>query len=218
MKQENDFSEIIGVVGDHKQTGLDVDVEPMAYWPHPELVYSAMTIAVRTNSDATAIAPAAREIIRKLDPDQPIGEVNTMAGWLARSVTRSRFNTTLLMVFAVVALVMAAVGIYGVMSYSVVQRTHEIGVRMALGAQNSDVVRLVARQGIILGFVGVVLGVAASFALTRLLRTLLFEVGVTDPSVFVLVAGGLFSITLIACCIPALRATKVNPLIALRYE
>lgn len=218
MKDENVPNEIIGVVADHKHVGLDIEVEPMAYWPQPELVYSWMTLMLRTKGDAAAVAPAAREVIRALDSQQPIGEVSTMETLLSTSVARSRFSATLLTVFSFVALVMAAVGIYGVMSYSVLQRTHEIGVRMALGAQRFDVLKLVVKQGVLLGLVGVVLGLAASFALTRLIATLLFEVTATDSATFALVSLGLFLVTLIACYVPARRATRVDPLKALRYE
>jgi putative ABC transport system permease protein len=218
MKDENVPTEIIGVVGDTKHLGLDKENEEMAYWPQPELVYSYMTLVIRTQGDPTSVAPAAREVIRNIDSEQPIGEVSTMEGLLAKSVSRSRFNATLLSIFSVMALVMAAVGIYGVMSYSVQQRTHEIGLRMALGAQRSDVLRLVIKQGILLGLFGVGAGLIASFALTRLVVSLLFEVPATDPRTFGSVAGGLFVITLIACYLPARRATKVDPLVALRYE
>src|SRR4029079_3838176 len=218
MKDENEPSEIIGVVADHKHLGLDVPVEPVAYWPHPELVYSGMTLMLRTRGDASAVAGAARNVIHTLDPQQPIGEVNTMEMLLANSVARARFSASLLTVFSFVALVMAAVGIYGVMSYSVLQRTHEIGVRMALGAQRFHVLRLVVRKGIVLGVVGVVVGLVASFALTRLISTLLFEVTATDTATFVGVSVGLFLVTLVACYLPARRATRVDPLKALRYE
>jgi len=218
MKDDIVPSEIIGVVGDHKHLGLDTSVEPVSYWPHPELVYPGMTIVLRTKGDATAVAPAAREVIRGLDPQQPIGEISTMESLLSTSVARSRFSASLLAVFSVVALVMAAVGIYGVMSYSVLQRTHEIGVRMALGAQRVDVLKLVVTKGVVLALVGVAVGLAASFAVTRLLSTLLFEVTTTDAVTFVAVSVGLFVVTLLACYVPARRATRVDPLKALRYE
>ena len=218
MKDENVPTEIIGVVGDHKHLGLDTAVEPVSYWPHPELVYPGMTLVVRTNGDASAVAGPAREVIRALDPQQPIGEISTMESLLSVSVARSRFSAWLLAVFSVVALVMAAVGIYGVMSYSVLQRTHEIGVRMALGAQRFDVLKLVVRKGIVLAVIGVAVGLAASFAVTRLLATLLFEVTTTDAATFAGVSVGLFLITLLACYVPARRATRVDPLKALRYE
>ena len=141
-----------------------------------------------------------------------------MENLLSKSVARARFNATLLTVFSLVALVMAAVGIYGVMSYSVQQRTHEIGLRMALGAQRGDVLRLIVKQGMLLGVMGVAAGLLASFALTRLIVSLLFEVPATDALTFAAVATGLFAITLLACYIPARRATKVDPLVALRYE
>src|ERR1041384_6843260 len=205
MKDDNQPSEIIGVVADHKHLGLDIPVEPVAYWPHPELVYSGMTLMLRTRGDAGSVAPAARNVIRNLDPQQPIGEVNTMATLLSNSVARARFSASLLTVFSFMALVMAAVGMYGVMSYSVLQRTHEIGVRIALGAQRSDVLKLVVRKGIVLGVAGVVAGLVASFALTRLISTLLFEVTATDTATFVGVSFGLFFVTLAACYLPARR-------------
>jgi putative ABC transport system permease protein len=218
MKDEIEPSEIIGVVADHKHLGLDVPVEPVAYWPHPELVYSGMTLMLRTRGDANAVASAARNVIHTLDPQQPIGEVSTMETLLSTSVARARFSASLLTVFSLLALVMAAVGIYGVMSYSVLQRTHEIGVRMALGAQRFDVLKLMVKKGIVLGVAGVVVGLAASFALTRLIATLLFDVTATDAATFIIVSAGLFLVTLIACYVPARRATKVDPLKALRYE
>ena len=218
MKDENVPTEIIGVVADHKHLGLDTAVEPVAYWPHPEQAFSGMTLMLRTRTDASAFAAAARNVIHTLDPQQPIGEVSTMESLLSTSVARSRFSASLLMVFSIVALVMAAVGIYGVMSYSVLQRTHEIGVRMALGAQRFDVLKLIVGKGIVLGVIGVAAGLAASFGLTRLISTLLFEVTATDTVTFVAVPVGLFLVTLIACYVPARRATKVDPLRALRYE
>jgi len=218
MKQENMPTEIIGVVANHKHLGLDLPIEPMVYWPHSELVYTGMTLMLRTRGDAKAIAPAARNVIRSLDPQQPIGEVATMESLLSTSVARSRFSASLLTVFSFVALVMAAVGIYGVMSYSVLQRTHEIGVRMALGAGRFDVLKLVVKKGIVLGVIGVAAGLAASFALTRLISSLLFEVTATDAATFTAVSVGLFLVTLIACYVPARRATRVDPLKALRYE
>jgi putative ABC transport system permease protein len=218
MKDDNQPSEIIGIVGDNKHKGLDAEVEPMAFWPHAELVYSSMTITIRTRGDGVNVAGAARNVIHQLDPEQPIGEVITMNGLMARSVARSRFNSMLLAIFSVVALVMAAVGIYGVMSYAVLQRTHEIGVRMALGAQRGDVLRLILKQGIILAVTGVLVGLAGSFGLTRVISTLLFDVTATDKTTFVAVAGGLFVVTFVASYIPAWRATRVDPLVALRYE
>jgi putative ABC transport system permease protein len=218
MKDDNVPTEIIGVVADNKHLGLDVAVEPMAYWPHPELVYPGMTVVLRTKGDASAVAPAAREVISTLDPLQPIGEISTMESLLSVSVARSRFSASLLTVFSFVALVMAAVGIYGVMSYSVLQRTHEIGVRMALGAQRLDVLKLVVKKGVVLALIGVLAGLAASFALTRLIATMLFEVTATDTATFAAVSIGLFLVTLLACYLPARRATRVDPLTALRYE
>jgi putative ABC transport system permease protein len=218
MKDENVPTQIIGVVGNTKHLGLDLENEDLAYWPQPELVYNSMAFVIRTQGDPLSVVPAARNVIRSIDPQQPLGEINTMDGLLSKSIARSQFSAVLLGVFSIVALLMAAVGIYGVMSYSVQQRTHEIGLRMALGAQRGDVLRLVVKQGIVVGLIGVALGLAASFGLTRMIVSLLFEVQATDPRTFATVAAGLFVITLLACFIPARRATKVDPLVALRYE
>jgi putative ABC transport system permease protein len=218
MKDDNQPSEIIGIVGNNKAKGLDSEVEPMAFWPHAELVYPAMTIAIRTHGESTNVAAAARNVIHQLDPDQPIGQVATMNRLMAKSFARARFNSTLLGIFSIVALIMAAVGIYGVMSYSVLQRTHEIGVRMALGAQRADVLKLILKQGVVLALSGVLIGLAGSFGLTRIISTLLFDVAATDTTVFAAVAFGLFVITFLASYLPARRATKVNPLHALRCE
>jgi len=218
MKDKNVPSEIIGVVADSKHLALEGEPGPMAYWPHPELVYPFMTFVIRTRGDATSIAGSARNVIHTIDPQQPIGEITTMRRLLAKSIARSRFNTVLLTFFAFVALALAAVGTYGVMSYAVTQRTHEFGIRMALGARALDVLKLVLRRGMALTIAGVVIGLAAAFALTRLLASLLFEVKPTDAFTFAAVSLTLIAIALLASFIPAMRATKVDPLVALRYE
>jgi putative ABC transport system permease protein len=218
MKNENVPSQIIGVVGDSKHMGLDSEIEPMSYWPHPELAYSYMTFVIRTQGDAASIAPAARNVIQTLDPEQPVADVRTMESLLSKSVSKARFSTLLLSVFACVALVLSTVGIYGVMSYAVSQRTHEIGIRMALGAQTRDILRLVIRQGMIMALAGVAIGLIASLLLTRLMKTLLFGVNPTDPLTFVMIALLLTSVALLACYIPARRAASVDPINALRYE
>ncbi len=218
MKDDNQPCEIIGIVGDSKHMNLDAEVKPMSYWPHPELTYGGMTLLIRTRGDASAATSGARNVIHALDPEQPVADVRTMESLIGTSVARSRFNTLLLTIFAVVALLLAGVGIYGVMAYSVAQRTHEIGVRMALGASAVDVLRLVVRRGMTLALGGVALGVAASFALTRLMKTLLFDISVTDPMTFVGVPLLLAIVALMACLIPARRAAKVDPMVALRYE
>jgi putative ABC transport system permease protein len=218
MKEDNVPTEIIGIVGDHKHMGLDSEIEPMSYWPHPEQAFPFMTFVIRAQGDPSSIAPAARTVIQTLDGEQPLADVRTMESLLADSVARARFNTLLLTVFAMVALILAAVGIYGVMSYAVTQRTHEIGIRMALGARTSHVLALVVKQGMTLAVVGVGVGLAASFALTRIMSSLLYGVTATDTLTFTLIPVVLASVALLACYIPARRATKVDPMIALRYE
>jgi putative ABC transport system permease protein len=211
-------TEIIGVVGDIKHVGLDVEPRAMSYWPHPELPYSFMSIVVRTEGDPLSFAPAVKREVQALDKDQPIADVRTMEQLLSASVARARFSTLLLGIFAGLALLLAAVGIYGVMSYSVTQRTHEIGIRMALGASQKDVMRLVVGQGMTLALVGVVIGVVAAFFLTRVMASLLFGVSATDPLTFVAISAVLSGVALVANLVPARRAIKIDPMVALRYE
>ncbi len=218
MMDDPPACEIIGVVGDSKHQGLDIEPRAMSYWPHPELTYSAMTIVARTEGDPLSYRSAVQAAVQALDKDQPIADVRTMEQWLSDSVARARFSTLLLSIFAAVAMVLAMVGIYGVMSYSVTQRTHEIGIRMALGANSTNVMGMVVRQGMGLALIGVGVGLAASFALTRVLAGLLFGVSATDPVTFGLIAALLAGVALVACAVPARRATKVDPMVALRYE
>jgi putative ABC transport system permease protein len=159
-----------------------------------------------------------RGAVQQVDKDQPISNIMTMEQLLAESMAQRRFNMLLLAIFSAVALLLAAVGIFGVMNYSVTQRTHEIGIRMALGAQGSDVLKMVVGQGMALALIGVVVGVASSFILTRIMSNLLFGVSATDPLTFAGVSLLLTLIALLSCYIPARRATKVDPMIALRYE
>lgn len=218
MKDENVPSEIIGIVGDSKHKSLDGEIEPMSYWPHPELAYPFMTLVIRTNGDVSNLAAGVRNVIQTLDPEQPISDVRTMDSLLAKSIAKARFSTMLLTIFAGLALALAAIGIYGVISYVVTQRGHEIGVRMAMGAQASDVFKLVLRNGMGLAVIGVGIGLAGAFALTRVMTTLLFGVTPTDAVTFATVSALLLGVALLACFIPARRATKVDPLTALRYE
>jgi predicted permease len=211
-------SEIIGVVGDVHQMGLDTVSEPTVYWPHPELVMSGMTILLRTSRDPLALVSTARGEVQKLDPELPMAAVATMEQLLADSLSRSRFTMLLLGIFSAVALILASVGIYGLIAYSVTQRTQELGIRIALGAQRHDVLRLVLAQGTRLTLLGVALGVFAALALSRLLASMLFGVSATDPLTFAGVAVLLAVVALLACFIPARRATRVDPIIALRYE
>jgi putative ABC transport system permease protein len=218
MQVENVPNEIIGVVRDVRHIGLETPARAMTYWPYPELVYSGMTLVVRAETEPLALADAVRREVLALDKDQPIADVTTMDQLLADSVSRARFSTSLLGVFAGVALLLAAVGIFGVMSYGVSERTHEIGVRMALGAPASHVRALVVRQGMTLTLIGIAIGLGAAFGLTRVMISLLYGVSATDPLTFVAISVLLASVALLACYLPARRATKVDPMIALRYE
>jgi putative ABC transport system permease protein len=211
-------SEIIGICGAIHQSGLDSEAKPNVYWPMPELTYSRMTLLVRTANDPAALVPAIGRELREIDPDLPMASVATMEQLLGDSLARARFTMWLLGVFAAVALALTAVGIYGVISYSVAQRTHEIGIRMALGAQRWNVLSLILRQGARLIIAGVSLGVASALALTRLMSSLLYGVGATDPATFAAVVFALLAVAFFASYIPARYATRVSPIIALRRQ
>ena len=220
-----EWIEIVGVVGDVKHRGLDIDPRPEIYVPVYQPLFTnrptpplSLYVAVRTKGDPAALAPSVRREVAAVDPEQPLANVRTMEERVAGSVAERRFNMTLLGVFACVALALAAVGVYGVMAYAVARRTHEIGVRVALGAQRGDVVRLVLRQGMWLALAGVGCGVALAYAATRLMQGLLYGVSPTDPLTFAGVSALLAAAALLACLVPARRATKVDPMIALRYE
>ncbi len=211
---------IVGVVADIKHFGLDLPEQPGLYSPYPQAApwKRWMTIVARTQSDPAGITHAVKEQIWKVDSQLPLTKVQTMHEVAAASFAARRFNMLLLAIFAGLALVLAAVGIYGVMSYAVTQRTQEIGIRMALGAQASDVLKLIVRNGMRLTLIGTAAGLAGAFALTRLMTTMLFGVTPTDVGTFATVSVVLIVVAFLACYLPARRATKVDPLVALRYE
>ena len=212
------ITEIVGIVGNVKYDSLIEETPPAVYFPHPELAYPFMTFVLRTDGDPAAIAPAVQREIRALDPNQPISDVRTMEQVMSEAVSRSRFNTLLLALFAGLATLLSAVGIFGVMNYSVALRTREIGLRLAIGAQPRQVLLLVLRQGLLLTVIGLVLGLGASLALTRLLSGLLFGVTAVDTSTFATISLLLLLVSLLACYLPARRAMRIDPMLALRYE
>ncbi len=211
-------AEIIGVAGDIKHQTLDAETRPMVYWAHPQLPYSSMTIVVRTAGNPASLAAAAQHEIQTIDKDQPVSDVRTMKAWLGESLARSRFGALLLGLFAALALILAAVGIYGVMSSTVAQGTHEIGIRLALGAQARDVLKLIVGQGMILVLAGVGVGLLGAIAVTRVMQSLLYGVSATDPLIFMGIALLLTAVAFLACYIPARRAMRIDPMIALRHE
>jgi putative ABC transport system permease protein len=215
---EDDWQTIIGVVSNEKLEGLSSNVRPEIYQSYLQNGASEVSLVVRTAGDPHALIGALRGEMRALDKDIPVFNIKTMNEVLYESVARERFTVLLLTIFAGVALVLSAVGIYGVTSYAVTQRTHEIGIRMALGAKKGDVLKLVVQHGAKLALAGVALGIASAFALTRLMETLLFGVSATDPLTFIAISSILLAVALGACAVPARRATKVDPMIALRYE
>ena len=220
-----DWREIVGVVGDVRNYGLDEDVKPESYIPYlqsaPDYlagVASRMALIARTGSDPTGFAAAMTSQVQALDKNQPVTYVKTMESYLAESLAQRRFNMLLLGVFAALALLLAAIGIYGVIAYTVTQRKHELGIRVALGAGAVDILKLVLRHAMQMTFIGIAIGLACAFMLTRFMGSLLYRIGATDPLTFIGLAALLTLVALAATLIPARRAMKVDPMTALRYE
>jgi putative ABC transport system permease protein len=218
---QGDWRTVVGVVEDVKNAGLDKPTATELYIPYLQTAGLGLRtgyVIVRAKGDAARMVGPSRGVIHEIDSSLPVAEVRTMDEVLSSAQARPRFLTLLLTMFSGVALVLAAVGIYGVISYSVAQRTNEFGIRMAMGAGPRDVLRMVLGQGLVLGIIGVALGAAGALALTRLIRGLLFGISSFDPLTFLVMAALLTAVTLAACWVPARRATRVDPMVALRYE
>ncbi|HWP43840.1 MAG TPA: ABC transporter permease, partial [Blastocatellia bacterium] len=209
---------IVGVVGHVKHYDLNTEGREQVYFPHTQFAGSSMFIAVRTEGDPLSMVGAVRNAVWDVDPDQPVSQIMAMSSLVSDSVAQARFNTLLLTIFAAAAVTLASVGVYGVMNYSVSQRTHELGIRMALGADRRDILELVIRQGVMLSTAGVALGIAGAYIVTQFMESLLYGVSATDSTTFGAVSILLVLIALLASYIPARRATRVDPIVALRHE
>jgi predicted permease len=214
-RDEKFMREIVGVVGNTKTGSLTGGGGAQIYVPNAQAQWNLMGLVIRTADDPAAFAATLRHEVQALDKDQPIYNVRTMDDVVANSLGTRRVSMQLFTVFAIAALLLAAIGIYGVMAYSVTQRTQEIGIRMALGAQKSDVLRLVVRQGMTLAAIGVVVGLVGALGLTRVISNLLFGVGASDPTTFIGISLLLIAVAFVACYLPARRAAKLDPVIAL---
>jgi putative ABC transport system permease protein len=211
-------TEIIGIVGDARYDSLVNKAEPMVYFPQSELVYDFMTFVIRTDVEPSEIAPAVRRELSAMDRDLPVSDVRAMNQVMTNAVSRARFNTLLMGLFAGLATLLAAVGIFGVMNYSVTLKTSEIGLRMALGAQPHRVLMMVLRQGLVLTFTGICIGVVGALAISSVMTGLLYGVEPSDPATYTTIVLLLSIVSLIACYLPARRATRIDPQIALRCE
>jgi len=210
--------EVVGIVGDVKDAGLDEPNPPQIYMPLRQWPVSFMTVVMKTAVPPVSLSDAVKAQVASIDPNLPLSNVRTLDEIVAKSVSQQRFYVTLLGVFASVALVLAAIGIFGVLSYAVSQRTREIGIRMALGAQGRSVIRLIVWQAMLLVAAGVAAGTAAALYLSQTMTKMLFSITPTDPATFASVAGVLVAVALFASYLPARRATKVDPIVALRAE
>jgi putative ABC transport system permease protein len=218
MTSPNVPTEIIGIVGNTKAVDLVTPARPESFWPHPQLAYNLMTLTVRTAGNPLASAQAIEAQIHTLDKDQPVSDVRTMEQWVAKSLAQTRFSSLLLMTFAGLALALAAVGIYGVMSYAVSQRTSEIGVRLAVGAEDKDILKMVIWDGVRLAGAGLAIGLVLAIALSRTLTSLLFQTMAADPLTYFFVTAVLGAVALLASYVPARRASKIPLVQALRYQ
>lgn len=211
-------AEIIGIIGDVRYGTLDAPPRADVFLPFAQSPQRSMVLFIRTSSDARALAAAVRGEVRALDRNLPVYDLKTMTERVSDATSSTRLNAILLGIFAAIALVLSAIGMYGVLSYAVSQRTHEIGIRIALGAEPRDVLALVVGRGLVLTAAGLVLGVAAALCSTRVMTTLLYEVKPSDPPTYIVIATVLALVAFVASYIPARRATRVDPLIALRLE
>ena len=216
--EDSPMREIVGIVGDVRNRSLSTEARAAYYVPHTQVPFSQMVGVVKTNSEPRTFVPAVTKEVGAMDQDIPLFGEKSMEEYLSASVAAPRFSTTLLSIFAAVALVLTVVGLYGVMSYSVARRTNEIGIRLALGAQPRDVLLMIVKQASSLIILGLVIGLAGAYAATRVISSLLFGVKAKDPFTFAGVAVLLAVVALLACYIPAWRATKIDPMEALRNE
>jgi len=214
---EDQWITVVGIAGDVKSS-LNEPPPAIIYFSYQQISWPHLTFVARTDAAPETLASAMRNAIRRVDPNLPVLEVKSMPQYLNQSVARQRFSMVMMAIFGGIALLLAAIGIYSVMTYAVIQRTQEIGIRVAMGAQKGQILKMVLRQGFSLVFVGLVLGLIGAFILTRILENLLFEVSATDPATFALIPILLAAVAILSTLIPALRATRVDPVIALRAE
>lgn len=217
-RKRYDTREIVGVVGDIRTSNLAAAPQPAYYVPIAQMMWGPPTLVVRTASDPEALAPELKKVIAALDPEAPLHDIRTMEDCLALDLGRARFQAVLLGIFAGIALLLTAIGLYGVIAYSVAQRTHEIGVRMALGATRSNVVSMVLNRGVQLTLLGIAIGLAGALALAQVIQSLLYEIAPRDPITYLVVCVALGAVALVASYLPAMRASRVDPMVALRYE
>jgi putative ABC transport system permease protein len=217
-RPDNPWATIVGIAKDLPHRAIDSLPQPDWYLSRPPGPQRNQILFVRTAGNPSDLAAPIRAIVASIDRNQPVANIKTLSDVVAATLAPRKFNMLLFALFAVLALLLATLGIYGVMAYSVAQRTHEVGIRMALGAQKSDVLGLIIKNGMMLTIMGVAIGLAIALALTRLMTTLLFGVAPTDLITFAAASAFLILVALLACYIPARRATKVDPLVALRYE
>jgi putative ABC transport system permease protein len=216
--EEEAWMTVVGVVGDVKQQSLDSEIRPQMYAPQAQVGLGEMALLVRTGMEAGSLAPAIRRVVSAIDPTVPVSEVQNLTEVRSASISTERFRTLVLATFALLALALAAIGVYGVISYGVVQRSREIGIRMALGARRLEIIRLVVGEGVLTVAIGIVIGVLAAAGLSRFLESLLYAVRPGDPATFVAIPTLIAAVALAACILPARRAMRVDPATTLRSE